>query len=193
MVYDTDISSYDQIKDYDLVILHDMGWHSGYPLETGAVEAVIKFRDSGKPVMILGDDVACQIKNTSRVAELIKVSECTSNGPSGVVVTPTGNELVNIWGSLQEYTYDKDIDTADVDTSLVTVWMTSSNGPVAYTYIQNGPVAVYRHNIRIANSQDISDSSIEIVFKNLVSWLVQYSSTSSTNVPSYPSLTAYNS
>jgi len=174
MTYDTDIYSYEQIKNYDLVILHDMGWHSGYPLEAAAVEAVIKFRNSGKPVMVLGDDIACQIKNTPKVAELIKVTGCVSNGPHFVTITPTGKELVNIWGNLEEYVYYGDIDTIDKNTAPVTVWMTSSNGPVAYTYVQRGPVAVYRQNIL----DNIGDSHpAEIVFKNLVSWLIKSSST----------------
>ncbi len=175
--------SIDRIKDASLVIVDDMGYYA-YPdqLEPQTISAINSFYNMGKPVYLIGDDLACNIQNTQLLSGLLHLTSCSSNGYStDVVITDRDNPLINgNYGIVSNFEYFHDIDiSSTLNTGEKVVATTSNGNPAILFYEDKARVVVQLPNVYMSNriiSDDNGLIELKKIFQNSVAWLLGNSS-----------------
>ncbi len=183
-LFDHNVLTYDSISNYNLLIWDDLGYQSG-GLSDSNVTVFKQFYQSGKPLYLIGDDLAYSSINLSETIrqEWIYLTHLSGENnfcqESNVQIVNNSHPIINgYYGFVNNFDYSLDIDYAlktntgeillakTIDSDVILVF----EGQPAKTVIQNCLI--------IQSGSEESVIERKKLFKNAVSWLLDLWQTS---------------
>lgn len=178
-VFTNDYLVYDSIANYDLLIWNDLSYQMG-GITDNNVSIFQQFHQSGKPLYLIGDDLAYSIINLSPDwatvwTDLLHLAGVNNFSQSYTVyITNTQHPVTNgPYGQVNNFDYSLDIDLATRTNTGEDVLATTTDSDVLLVYEGTYARTVTQNCLVIQAGSDSSIVERKKIFKNAVAWLLE--------------------